>query len=52
MANAKGIKTVCIPMASGPYGDVAKFPSRKRRDPGAFNWISALTDHVRQEVIE
>jgi glycosyltransferase involved in cell wall biosynthesis len=51
LAHRRKIKTVCVPLASGPYGDVVRFPATSQRDPEAFDWISALTEAVRQEVI-
>lgn len=51
IARQRGIKTVCVPMASGAYGDVAKFPSPKHsRD--TFDWVSALTEPSCNEVID
>jgi glycosyltransferase involved in cell wall biosynthesis len=51
LAHRWKIKTVCIPLASGPYGDVATFPSEQQHYPEVFDWISALTEAIRQEVI-
>ncbi len=43
-----GIKTVCVPMASGTYGDAARFPGAV--DAEAFDRVSALTEPLRQEI--
>lgn len=51
MAHRLGIKTVCRPWASGPYGDVASFPRQGRREASAFDWLTALTEHIREEAI-
>ena len=43
------MKTICVPMASGPYGDAALFPNELAAAP--FDWISTLTIPQRDELI-
>jgi glycosyltransferase involved in cell wall biosynthesis len=50
-ARRAGVKTICVPMASGAYGDVATFPPDLPHEPQWFDWVSALTTAVREEVI-
>ncbi len=52
IARHLGVKTLCVPMASGAYGDVATFPPDAPRHANAFDWISALTEPLRAEVIQ
>ena len=52
IAQWNGISTLCVPMASGDYGDVAMFPPNISKNYAAFNWISALTQPLRTEVID
>ncbi|MEP7292519.1 MAG: glycosyltransferase, partial [Chloroflexota bacterium] len=51
IARRMEIKSLCVPMASGAYGDVALFPSNRRHNPRAFDRISALTEPLRNELI-
>ncbi|MEO8392539.1 MAG: glycosyltransferase family 4 protein [Chloroflexota bacterium] len=51
IARRMSISTLCVPMASGAYGDVATFPSNISKDPTVFDWVSTLTDSLRAEVI-
>jgi hypothetical protein len=51
MARRRYIRTICRPWASGPYGDVKTFPANAKRDIAAFDWINALTEDIRREVI-
>lgn len=51
IAHRLGIKTLCVPMASGSYGDVAQFPVGKRPNDEVFDHISALTEPLRNELI-
>jgi glycosyltransferase involved in cell wall biosynthesis len=51
IARRMGIRTLCTPMASGVYGDVARFPASIRHSFSVFDWISALTEPMRDEVI-
>jgi glycosyltransferase involved in cell wall biosynthesis len=44
-----GLKTICVPMASGADGDVALLSEPP--NPLEFDWISALTESLRAEVI-
>jgi glycosyltransferase involved in cell wall biosynthesis len=47
-----GIATLCVPMASGAYGDVAKFPPSVAKNSTFFERLSALTDSLRAEAID
>ncbi len=49
IARRWGVKTICVPMASGAYGDVALLS--QPRDSQAFDWISALTEPLRTEIV-
>lgn len=52
MARSLGIKTLCVPMASGRYGDVARLDSRKQvPNFKVFDRLSALTKPLRDELI-
>jgi glycosyltransferase involved in cell wall biosynthesis len=51
IARRLGIKTLCVPMASGSYGDVAQFPVGKRREIEVLNNVSALTEPLRNELL-
>jgi glycosyltransferase involved in cell wall biosynthesis len=51
IARRLGIKTICVPMASGAYGDVSRFPPTAPHDTQAFDWISALTAPLRDEIV-
>src|SRR5262249_19198814 len=42
------MKILCVPMASGAYGDSATFGQPHR--PLPFDWISTLTEPMRQEI--
>src|SRR6185369_5277350 len=46
LARRTGAKTICVPMASGIYGDAISFRGRI-----AFDRISALTEPMRQEIM-
>lgn len=47
-----GVKTLCVPMASGDYGDIVKFPQNKVMQAiRAFDHLSALTEPLRDELI-
>ena len=52
IAQKLGVKTLCVPMSSGVYGDVALFPADVPHNFRAFDWISALTEPLRAEVID
>jgi glycosyltransferase involved in cell wall biosynthesis len=52
VARQQGIKTVCMPMGGGQYGDIANFPQTARRDAAAYDWVTALSDQIRGEVID
>src|SRR5690606_17090448 len=43
-----GVPSICVPMASGEFGDVARLRSDPLELP--FDWISALTEAMRSEV--
>ncbi|HVU11783.1 MAG TPA: glycosyltransferase family 4 protein [Phototrophicaceae bacterium] len=49
IARRCGMKTICVPMASGAYGDVTTCGQSDQ--PPTFDWISALTVPLREEVI-
>lgn len=49
LARRLGIRTLCVPMASGSCGDVARFPGHI--DFTACDGFSALTEPLRQELI-
>jgi len=51
IAHRSGISTLCVPMASGVYGDVATFPSNVAKATTVFDWLSGLTDSLRAEAI-
>jgi len=51
IARRIGIVTLCVPMASGTYGDVATFPANYPKNPTVFDWISALTEPLCTEVV-
>lgn len=52
IAHIMGIKTLCVPMASGNYGDVARFPQGNvKKTINAFDQLSALTEPLRNELI-
>ncbi len=51
IARRIGAKTICVPMASGAYGDVALFPPHAPHKFEAFDWISALTEPLRDEIV-
>ncbi len=50
IARRYGIKTLCVPMASGAYGDVAT--CGETYQPSPFDRISALTKPMRDEIID
>jgi glycosyltransferase involved in cell wall biosynthesis len=50
-ARRAGVKTLCVPMASGAYGDVAVFPPSVPHEAHLFNRMSALTEAIREEVV-
>lgn len=52
IAQRMGIRTLCTPMASGDNGDAAKYPSDLRRGIHAFDRIVALTETIRDEVVQ
>lgn len=51
LARRMGIRTLCTPMASGDYGDMAKLPARARRYITVFDRIAALTEPLRAEIV-
>lgn len=52
IAHTLGIKTLCVPMASGIYGDVVRFPLNKIKQAiNAFDHLSALSEPLRDELI-
>ena len=44
-----GISTLCVPTASGIYGDVATFPAKAVLNTAVFDWISSLTEPMQAE---
>ncbi len=51
IARRIGLSTLCVPMASGIYGDAATFSPSIIQDSDSFDWISALTEPLRAEVL-
>ncbi len=49
IAHRHGISTLCVPMASGRYGDVATFPTNFRKNIVNLEWISTLTEAMAVE---
>lgn len=52
LARWRGIRTVCTPMASGDFGDVARLPVPMHRHMRAFDRIVALTEPLRREILD
>ena len=51
-AKRLGMKVICGPMASGPYGDIATLPkSVSPEAANGFDWVSCMTEAVREEII-
>jgi glycosyltransferase involved in cell wall biosynthesis len=51
IARRMGIKTICVPQASGFRGDVATFPAGTVHELQPYDWVSALTPDIQREVI-
>ncbi len=51
IARAHGIRTLCVPGASGSNGDAAHLPSSAVRELGGFDWISTLTPAMQAEIV-
>lgn len=51
IAHGLGVKVLCVPMASGAYGDVAKYPPNALRSSQVFHQMSAFTPTLKEELI-
>ncbi len=49
-ARRHGIMTLCVPAASGSFGDAALLPQRDARRLNALDWISVLTPAMQAEI--
>lgn len=50
IARRIGILSVCVPMATGAYGDAATYSGHLAAK--SFDWVSALTEPMRQEILQ
>ncbi len=50
VAQRHGVKTLCVPAASGSFGDVALLPPLAARRLDRFDWISVLTPAMQAEI--